>query len=61
MRQAQDPKSFQPGLFQVPIQTPLFATMPLELKQKTIELMSRLLRQHWERRCVNQVQEGAHE
>jgi len=43
------------------IDTPTFATMPLEVKQKTIELMSRLLRQHWERRCVNQVKEDGHE
>ena len=53
MQQTQDRKPFQCRLFQPPIETPTFATMPLEVKQKTIELMSRLLRQHWERRCVN--------
>jgi hypothetical protein len=61
MQQTLDPKPFQRGLFQPTIQTPTLATMPPEVKQKTIELMSRLLRQHWERQCVNQVKEDGHE
>ena len=61
MQQTQDRKPFQCRLFQPPIETPTFATMPQEVKQKTIELMSRLLRQHWERRRVNHIKEGGHE
>ncbi len=61
MQQTQDRKPFQCRLFQPPKETPTFATMSLEVKQKTIELMSRLLRQHWERQCVNQVKEDGHE
>ena len=61
MQQTQDRQPFQCRLFQTPTETPTFATMPPEVKQKTIELMSRLLRQHWERQCVNQVKEDGHE
>ena len=61
MQQTQDRKPFQCRLFQPRIARPTFATMPQEVKQKTIELMSRLLRQHWERQCVNQVKEDGHE
>ena len=61
MQQTQDPKPFQRGLFQPMIQAPTFATMPPEVKQKTIELMSRLLRQTLGTASVNQVREDGHE
>ena len=61
MQQTQDRKPFQCRLFQPPLETPAFATMPQEVKLKAIELMSRLLREHWEEQCVNQVKEDGHE
>jgi len=62
MQKKRGPKPSQPGLFQPVTQMPTLRAMPPEVQQKTIELMSRLLRQHREgQRSALRVKEGGHE
>jgi len=60
MQPTRNPRQSQLELFHPTIQIPLWATMPLEVKQKTIRLLSRLFRQHWENQC-NLPKEASHE
>jgi len=60
MRKKRDRKSVQMGLFHPKTKILTLAVMPLKVQQTTIRLMSRLLRQQWEK-GRNVRQEGNHE
>ena len=50
MRKTLNPRrSVQLGLFHPPSKNVSWAVLPQETQQKTIRLIARLLRQHWER------------
>ena len=49
MRKKQSRRPTQMGLFHPTTKTLTLAMMPLKVQQTTIHLMSRLLRQHWDR------------
>jgi hypothetical protein len=48
-------------LFHPSIQIPQWIAVPSEVKQKTIRLLSRLLRQHWENQRGLENGEAGHE
>ena len=48
-------------LFHPSIQIPQWTAVPSEVKQKTIRLLSRLLRQHWENQRSLENREAGHE
>ena len=49
MQKKQNRRPIQMGLFHPTTKTLTVAVMPANVQQTTIRLMSRLLRQHWER------------
>ena len=61
MRQSLNRKQSQLVLFQPPIKTPTWNAMAPEVKEKTIRLLSRLLRQYRERRNGLASTEAGHE
>ena len=61
MQRTPNPRQSQLELFQRSMQIPRWAAMPSEVKQKTIQLLSRLFRQHWENQRVLQNKEADHE
>lgn len=50
MQRTLNPRQSQLELFCPSTQIPRWTAMPSEAKQKTIPLLSRLFRQHWENR-----------
>jgi len=61
MQKLRDRKPVQLGLFHRLVQTPTWAALPAEVRQKTIRLLSRLVRHHWERQGQPHVKEAGNE
>ena len=61
MQKIRDRRPAQLGLFHRSVKTPRWAGLPAEVRQKTIRLLSRLLRHHWERQGQPSVKEAGNE
>ena len=61
MQRTPNPRRSQLELFHPSIPIPGWAAMPPEVKEKTIRLLSRLLRQHWENQRSLQNKEAGDE
>ncbi len=61
-RSVNSPRLAQPTLFHPPLSRPSFQTLPLEIQEKTIRLLARLLRLHADRVLASgQTQEACDE